>query len=204
MSDSPLVNAIVKRLVDAGYTQIPTPFRVATVSFDFTAALRGREARALDLVLLVDTTTGAFGDRDATKVRQRVEALSRALDVTGSRYVVTVILAGAALTGDIEALAQTCRVLNVESLPPEATGEGSVAALDDRIGLLLPLQVPTSSPPSDGGEGSAMERLLTALPKEVDQAGFRGVLDASADGEASVTEAMTGVLERALIVEASE
>ena len=31
---------------------------------------------------LVDTTTGHYGDRDPDRVRQRVEALSRALDVT--------------------------------------------------------------------------------------------------------------------------
>lgn len=204
MSDSPLVNAIVQRLVEAGYSQIPTPFRVATVSFEFTAALRGREGRALDLVLLVDTTTGAFGDRDATSVRQRVEALSRALDVTSSRFVVTVILAGAALTGDIEALAQTCRVIKVEALPTEPTSEGAVAALDDRIGILLPLQLPAGSSSLAGDGGSAMEKLLAALPKEVDRTVFDGVLDASVDGEVAVTETLARVMEKALIVQASE
>ena len=65
---------------------------VANVEFSFTRALRGSDGRSLDLIILVDTTTGDFGDRNAGRVRQRVEALSRALDVTGSRYVVTVIL----------------------------------------------------------------------------------------------------------------
>src|SRR6201999_334497 len=99
---SPLVNAIHNRLKEAGYSDLATPFKVANVEFAFTSALRGRNGRSLDLVLLVDTTTGDFGDRDAMRVRQRVEALSRALDVTGSRYVVTVILAGATLSGSVD------------------------------------------------------------------------------------------------------
>ena len=114
MSGSPLVQAIQERLRAGGYSDLSTPFKVAGVEFAFTGAMRGRDGRALDLVLLVDTTTGDFGDRDGGRVRQRVEALSRALDVTGSRYVVTVILAGAMLSEGIEALSETCRVLQVE------------------------------------------------------------------------------------------
>jgi hypothetical protein len=56
VSDSPLIKEIADRLRAAGYVDVATPFRVATVSFDFTAALRGRGGRALDLVLLIDTT----------------------------------------------------------------------------------------------------------------------------------------------------
>ena len=205
MSDSALVNAIVRRLLEVGYSQIPTPFRVATVSFDFTAALRGRNGRALDLVLLVDTTTGDFGDRDATSVRQRVEALSRALDVTGSRYVVTMILAGAALSGETESLAQTCRVLHVEAFTSDPTRGGQIAAtLDDRIGILLPLTLPTGSSPSAGEGGNAMAKLLAALPKEIDRAVFDAVLDASADSEGAVTEALTNLMDKALTVKVSE
>lgn len=72
MSDSPLVNVIVNRLHEAGYRDLETPFRVATVEFEFTAALRGSDRRSLDLVLIMDTTTGSFGDRDSERVRQRV------------------------------------------------------------------------------------------------------------------------------------
>ncbi len=49
---------------------------MASVDFEFTAALRGTAGRGLDLVLIIDTATGDHGDRDAAKVRQRVEALS--------------------------------------------------------------------------------------------------------------------------------
>jgi hypothetical protein len=104
VSSSPLIQAIQERLRSGGYSDLSTPFKVAGVEFAFTGAMRGRDGRALDLVLLVDTTTGDFGDRDGGRVRQRMEALSRALDVTGSRYVVTVILAGAVLAQDRSAV----------------------------------------------------------------------------------------------------
>ena len=141
MTGSLLVSGLVKRLEASGYQAISTPFKVSSVDFEFTAALRGTEGRGLDLVLIVDTATGEHGDRDATKVRQRVEALSRALDITASRYVLTAILAGASLPGDIDALSATCRVLTIEhaSLDTEGrpTSEMAAEALDDHIRVLL-------------------------------------------------------------------
>ena len=80
MTSSPLIAAIRQRLNEAGYDDLPTPFRMAGVEFQFTGALRGRHGRALDLVLLVDTTAGSFGDSDGARVRARIQALSRALD----------------------------------------------------------------------------------------------------------------------------
>ena len=71
MTASLLVEGLVKRLEVAGYTRLSTPFKVASVDFEFTAALRGRDGRGLDLVLIVDRATGDHGDRDAIRVRQR-------------------------------------------------------------------------------------------------------------------------------------
>jgi hypothetical protein len=203
MSDAPLVKAIEDRLRQAGYVDVSTPFRVATVSFEFTAAMRGRAGRSLDLVLLVDTTTGDYGDRDSARVRQRVEALSRALDITKSRYVITVILAGAVLAGDIESLSETCRVLNVEMLSLNSEGrpvdEAAAKALDDRIRLLLPLSIPPSLDlPLEAG-GSAINALLADLPKNaVDETLLASVIAASVSGEEAVQQAMSKILESAL------
>jgi hypothetical protein len=162
VSGSPLVEVIQERLRGAGYSELSTPFKVAGVEFAFTGAMRGREGRALDLVLLVDTTTGSFGDRDGARVRQRVESLSRALDVTGSRYVVTVILAGAILVDGIEALSETCRVLPVDGIALNAEGkpldEAAERQLDNRIRVLLPLFLPVPLAEMPGG-GAAMEQL---------------------------------------------
>jgi hypothetical protein len=198
MSGSPIVQAIQERLRDAGYTDLPTPFKVAGVEFAFTGAMRGREGRALDLVLLVDTTTGDFGDRDGGRVRQRVEALSRALDVTGSRYVVTAILAGAVLAEGIEALSETCRVLLVEGISLDDRGkpedDTAKRRLDDRIRVLLPLTLPMPVVEIQNGSGPAMDQLIRALPADTDIAFVNALIDASSDGEQAVTDALASVI----------
>ncbi|MCG7509254.1 hypothetical protein [Mesorhizobium retamae] len=202
MTNSPLVQAIQERLRNSGYSSLSTPFKVASVEFAFTGAMRGRDGRALDLVLLVDTTTGDFGDRDGARVRQRVEALSRALDVTGSRYVVTVILAGAVLADGIEALSELCRVLHVENVALNDRGEpaNEVAErqLDDRIRVLLPLTLPTPLADSGSGTGPAMEQLIHALPTDTNTELLGAVLEASGAGEDAVMTAAAAVIASAL------
>ena len=205
MSDSPLINAIIRRLCTSGYTAVATPFSVATVSFEFTGALRGRDGRALDLVLLIDTTTGEFGDRDAANVRQRIQALSRALDVTRSRYVLTVILAGATLVGDFDGLSDLCRVLYVEAINLNDQGElvddAAKLRLDDRIRVLLPLQLPNAFADSDAIEESPMKALIAALGDTVDAGLAHDLITASEAGEDAVEMAMAKVLEKAVAVE---
>jgi hypothetical protein len=201
VSDSPVVQAIRERLRGAGYSDLTTPFKVAGVEFAFTGAMRGRDGRALDLVLLVDTTTGDFGDRDGGRVRQRIEALSRALDVTGSRYVVTVILAGAALTEGIEALSEICRVLQVENVALDNHGkpadEVAGRQLDDRIRVLLPLALPLPIAETQDGGRPAMEQLVRALPSDINRTLVDAVIAASDAGEQSVTDAVALVINSA-------
>lgn len=203
MIRSPLINAIADRLALAGYSEVPTPLKIAAVSFDFTAAFRGRGGRSLDLVLLVDTTTGDFGDNSAGRVRNRLEALSRALDVTGSRFVVTVILAGATLVGDVEAIAETCRVLVVETLSQSSSGALEPAVmrqLEDRIRVLLPLEIPPRVD-DEGSERGAIETLMNALPTATDTNLFDRVVDASAKGEEAVVAALSEVIGQSMIIE---
>lgn len=197
MSASLLVQALVQRLRGAGYDSMPTPFRVASVEFDFTAALRGREGRALDLVLVVDTSTGEHGDRDPQAVRHRVEALSRALDVTQSRYLLTVILAGATLAGDIDALAQTCRVLTLETAGLDEEGRPvdpeAAEAFDDQIRLLLPLDLPTGGDPQESTI-DAIATLSATLPKNLNTDLATEVITASTHGDQAVTSAVSQIL----------
>lgn len=208
MSDSPLVHAIQERLRRAGYTDLSTPFKVAGVEFAFTGAMRGRDGRALDLVLLVDTTTGDFGDREGGRVRQRVEALSRALDVTGSRYVVTVILAGAVLSDGIESLSEICRVLQVEGVALDGEGkpvsEAAEHQLEDRIRLLLPLTLPVPLPEMQNGSGPAIDQLVRALPAGTNKALLDAVITASSDGEQAVTDAVALIVNAALLSDLGE
>jgi len=202
VTEAPLIRAIQERLRAGGYQNLPTPFRVAGVGFEFTAAMRGKGGRALDLILLIDTTTGDFGDRDAGRIRQRVEALSRALDVTESRFVVTVILAGAPLLGNVETLTETCRVLYVESLALDVEGkpldQRTMNLLEDRIRLLLPLEVPHPMV-LEGGSGPAMEQLIRSLTSVTVDPDFLGALiAASKDGELAVTDAIAKIIGKTL------
>lgn len=202
MSDALLVQALVSRLKACGYESLETPFRVASVEFQFTAALRGSEGRSLDLVLIVDTSTGAHGDREPERVKRRVEALSRALDVTGSRYVLTVILAGAALAGNIDALSETCRVLNVEGVRFNEDGEpenaGAVEALDDQIRLLLPLELNGAGNEPAPTSLNAMAMLAATLPADFDFDLLNKLVIASAVGEDAVETAIGAALDAAL------
>jgi len=201
MNESPLIRAILNRLRLANYQELQTPFRVAGVPFQFTSALRGQAGRSHDLVLLVDTTTGDAGDRNAEQVRQRVEALSRALDITRSRLVITVILAGAPLLGDIEGLSATCRVLFVEGLSMDTSGkpidDRAKNLLEDRIRLLLPLDLPEPIA-LEGGGGVAVVQLIHKLSGDVDKGLLHALIQASNSGEAAVTAAAAAVLDKVL------
>ncbi|MCG0994460.1 hypothetical protein LHT11_04480 [Acetobacter indonesiensis] len=197
MTSSPLIAAIRQRLNEAGYDDLPTPFRMAGVEFQFTGALRGRHGRALDLVLLIDTTAGSFGDSDGARVRARVQALSRALDVTASRYVLTVVLAGATLPGDIEELTDTARVLHVDTLPVDQAGSPDVNCLEDSLRVLLPLSIP--QPGADEQDGTAQEQLEKALKNVVDGATIKTIMDAAERGDEAVTEAIASLIDAALV-----
>jgi hypothetical protein len=193
MTQAPLIRAIQERLRKGGYDDIFTPFSVAGVAFEFTAAMRGTKGHALDLVLLIDTTAGDYGDRDGSRIRQRVEALSRALDITESRLVITAILAGAPLLQSVDAMTETCRVLYVEGLAIDAAGKPVDAItqnrLDDRIRLLLPLDLPPVV--SLEGGSLAVEQLIQSLTTAIVQPDLlQAVIQASADGESAVTNAI--------------
>ena len=198
MSVAPIIHAIQERLRGAEYTDLATPFKVAGVEFAFTAAMHGHDGRALDLVLVVDTTTGDFGDRVGASVRQRVEALNRALDVTGSRYVVTVILAGAVLVEGIEALADICRVLLVEGVTlndqAKPAGEAAQRQLDDCIRVLLPLTLPAPLALLQNGSGPALEQLIRALPASTNNELVNAVIAASTDGEQAVIDTISQLI----------
>jgi hypothetical protein len=201
MTGNLLVSGLVKRLEAAGYHTLSTPFKVASVEFEFTVTLRGTRGRGLDLVLIIDTATGEHGDRDAAKVRQRVEALSRALDITGSRYALTAILAGASLAGDIDGLATTCRVLTIEHAALDGEGrpisDSAAELLDDHIRVLLPLDI-RNGDAAEALESDPVGELLSSLPKSLDKVLVRAVAEASISGGDAVTRALGNRLEQVL------
>lgn len=196
---SALAGAVITRLEAAGYRQLPTPFQVASVRFDFTAVLQGQRGRGTDMVLIVDTSAGEHGDNSGPRTRQRIEALSRALDVSGSHLVLTAILAGAPLsTADVEALSRLCRVLTLESIHLNRSGEpatdDAARELDDRLRILLPLTL-------ERGQGSIADpigELERRLPDSLDRTMARKLLAASGRGESAVSRAIGELLDEAL------
>jgi hypothetical protein len=194
VSASPLVGALVRRLEEAGYKSVSSPFRVASVEFKFTAAMRGSGPRSLDLVIIIDAATGSFGDTDGSSVRNRIEALSRALDITRSRYTLSAVIGGATLAKDVEALSETCRVLTVPAIAlgddgrPASSAEAE--AMDDQIRLLLPLALPLGDDVAETGKIDAVGMLLKSLSDELDPVLVQAVVVASSQGDESVKKAL--------------
>src|SRR5208283_941183 len=83
------VEEVITFMTAAGYRKLGLPLTVASVPFDFAGALVGTE-RASDLVVVVDTVD----EKEEFSVRRKIEGLSRALDVAGSKRPLTAILVG--------------------------------------------------------------------------------------------------------------
>lgn len=125
------VDSVVELLTKAGYFSCPTPVEVTGVAFDFDALLLGT-GRSIDVVVVAD-----MAYENETRLRQKVEALGRALDVAGSRRSLTVVTVGPEMRSDeLHSLAQTARVL------PTAPGSRN---LEDSLAILLPLAVGVST-----------------------------------------------------------
>jgi hypothetical protein len=202
MTASALARAIIARLEEVGYQRLQTPFQVASVRFDFTAVLQGRqgrEGRGFDIVLIVDTSAGEHGDKSGGRTRQRIEALSRALDVSESRLVLTAILAGATLPkADVDAIARICRVLTVEGIELNAAAcpatENAARELDDRLRILLPLKIEIGQDSAVDPIGEVENRLPSAVNRDL----ANKLLGATGRGDRAVSRAIIELLEEAL------
>ena len=136
MTPSQPVSRVVKLLTTAGYRRRETPVTVASVPFDFAALLVGSD-RALDLIVVIDTLT-----EPEVRIRQKIEGLSRALDLIASRRPLTIVLVGPPPRAMIvEALSRVCRVLSVGT----PTGADADTFVGDALAVLLPLDLPDTN-----------------------------------------------------------
>ncbi|WP_214476090.1 hypothetical protein [Mesorhizobium sp. dw_380] len=143
---------------EGGYRQLPKPFKVGSISFDFTHALVAGE-RANDLVIVIELK----GDTVDDGVVRKIMALTRALDVMRSKRPVTAVLtSGQPRTETVQSISKVCRVLPVGA----PTGPNAISAVRDWLSALLPL---TQPPP--------VEMLLDW------EADLRAATAASANGE---------------------
>lgn len=191
---SGLISRIRTTLESAGYSEVPGPFFVAKVEFRFSAAFRGRGGRSPDLVVVIDTSLADVANTPE-RWRQRLEALSRALDVAGSTVVLTAILAGAPIpVTAADAIAKICRVLVVSKDPstaPLAKRASAELEFEDRLRVLLPLSIL----PGANLEADSLGELLKKLPTEPVREVARPLLGASSGGAKAVTKAFTDMLE---------
>jgi hypothetical protein len=82
------VNRVVGTLSEAGYRTVSMPMVVSNVTFEFPAALVG-SGHSQDLIIVADSS-----DDSEKRIRQKIEALARALDLVESRRSLTVVLTG--------------------------------------------------------------------------------------------------------------
>lgn len=119
---------------EGGYRQLPRPFKVGSIAFDFTYALVAGE-RANDLVIVIELK----GDTVDEGVIRKVLALTRALDVLRSKRPVTAVLtSGQPRTETVQSISKVCRVLPVGA----PTGPDATSAVRDWLSVLLPLAQP--------------------------------------------------------------
>jgi hypothetical protein len=140
MSSIQPLSRVVNLLTAAGYRQRETPLTVSSIPFEFPACFVGSD-RSLDLVVVIDTLT-----EPELRVRQKVEGLSRALDLVASRRPLTAVLVGPPpRLSIVAALSRVCRVLQVGT----PTGADAELALRNALAVLMPLEL------ADAGESAA-------------------------------------------------
>lgn len=116
---------------EGGYRQLPKPFKVGSIPFEFTHALVASE-RANDLVIVIELK----GDTVDDGVTRKVMALTRALDVMRSKRPVTAVLtSGQPRTETVQSISKVCRVLSIGA----PTGPDATRAVRDWLSVLLPL-----------------------------------------------------------------
>ncbi len=177
------IERIVAILKEAGYRELSLPLTIASVPFDFAAALVGT-GKAADLIVVVDTVQDS-----ESRTRQKINGLGRALDAAGSRRPLTAVLAGPRpLDPTLDAIAGICRVLPVGT----PTGADADQLLRKWLAVLLPLRLPHL------GEAVAdtTRELARHIPRNLEPALQTSILEAAPNGTAAVREAL-----RRLVVE---
>lgn len=185
MTQSQPVTRIVDILTSARYRHLKAPLAVASVPFEFAALLVGSD-RANDLIVVVDTLVDG-----EVRIRQKVEGLSRALDLVASRRPLTVVLVGPPPRPSIiECLARVSRVLAVGT----PTGDNADRFLTDALAVLLPLALPDASE----AVADPISELRKQLGADADQDALAPLLAAAPIGADAVKDVLRAMLEAPL------
>jgi hypothetical protein len=182
---SSLVERVTSFLANAGYQQLRKPLEVASIKFDFSGVLVGGD-RALDLVIVENTA------RDSqARLVQRVESLSRALDVAESRRSLTVVLVGTRLAPVIlERMSRVARTLVIEGASESEVEQ----EFRDRLAALLPLP----SLPRLSGLADSLEDLWRHLGPSSQESTAQELVAAASKGSNQVESRLRTLLEQPL------
>lgn len=185
MSADDTLARVVVRLRDAGYEALGAKVQIASIPYEFGEVLVG-PADTLDLIIVVNTTM-----ESPARLCQKVNGLGRALDVAQSRRAVTAILVGPRPDSSVlNSIRIVCRYLLVAE--EESTQGGT---LDDRLAVLLPLELTTA----DDEVIDPMQELLRRLPALPESDERRAILAAAPRGDAAVAAELKKYVERPLL-----
>lgn len=178
---------VVDILVNEGrYRQLPRPFNVGAIPFEFTHALVAGD-RANDLVIVIDVK----GDTADDVLTRKVLALTRALDVMHSKRPVTAVLtSGQPRSETIQSISKVCRVLPVGA----PSGPDAANAVRDWLSVLLPLAEPSRVDTLLDWEGD----LRNATPDSTEDALTEALIKAAPQGKQAVEAAFARAVEAAV------
>jgi hypothetical protein len=174
IADSRL-NRIVSLLEKSGYRVLDSPLAVGSARFDFAVALVGTEHRP-DLIVVIDSV-----EETEIRIRQKLEALSRALDLAGSRRPLTAILVGPRPSQPtLEAIARVCRVLPVGTV----SGSDANQTIHDWLAVLLPIELPSAT----GSLADSLSELARHAPEVIGQPLASELISAANSGADAVRD----------------
>jgi hypothetical protein len=185
VSAAETLDRVVARLGDAGYEALGARVQVASIPYEFDAVLLG-PPNTLDLIIVVNTVT-----ESPARLCQKVDGLGRALDIARSRRAVTAILVGPTPDGSVLAsIRSICRYLLVAE-DESPFGE----TLDDRLAVLLPLQLTTD----EDDVADPIQELFRRLPPLPEGDERLALIAAAPRGESAVAAELKRYVERPLL-----
>lgn len=173
--DAP-IERVVALLTTAGFATRPAPLHIGSVAFDFAAVLTS--PKALDLLIVIDTLKDP-----GKRVRQRISGLGNALDLSGSRRPLTVILVGPRLDPqDVDSISRFARTLYVGT----PLGSSAEQELRDGLAVLLPLSLPEVASEPEESWSTLRAEIVAANSRDLHH-----ILEATVQGEEAVESAFS-------------
>lgn len=176
---------VLEILVDeGGYRELPKPFKVGSLSFDFSHVLVAGD-KANDVVIIVELKADSADDA----VIRKILALTRALDVMRSKRPVTAVLTSGQLRPEmVQTTSRVCRVLPVGA----PAGPNALNAIRDWLSVLLPLRETSSVQTVLDWEGD----LRAQIPMSVKGAWLDELLKLAPQGKQAVEDSLARVIRR--------